>query len=52
MMSSNPRLPEDLAPQGFTVDTAEDGVTGLQKVRSGNFDLVLITDDAGTSGLT
>jgi two-component system, sensor histidine kinase and response regulator len=31
-----------LTPQGFFVDTAEDGQIGLAKVRSDNFDLVLI----------
>lgn len=41
-----------LTPQGYTVDTAEDGKVGLQKLRSGNFDLVLIdVMMPGTSGI-
>ena len=41
-----------LTPQGYTVDTAEDGKVGLQKVRSGDFDLVLIdVMMPGTSGI-
>ena len=31
-----------LAPKGFYVETAEHGVEGLQKVREGSFDLVLL----------
>ncbi len=31
-----------LTPQGFSVDTARDGSEGLEKIRSGSFDLALL----------
>ena len=35
-------LVDKLTSSGFTVDTAEDGPTGLDKARQGRFDLILL----------